>query len=97
MILRCFDTIIIPRKIIFDNTNSTGILPDVLKRANVVAIDEKEGKQILKSIRLFPSCQGCLFKLKQNGIDGILHCANSEWKCIESGVPQGSVQCPLYF
>ena len=51
MLLLCDDSAILPLKIIFSNTLSNSIYPDLWKIANVTPIFKKGDKQLIKNYR----------------------------------------------
>ena len=59
MLLSCDDSVILPLRIIFRNTLSTAIYPDIWKLANVTPIFKKGDKQLIQNYRpisLLPIC-----------------------------------------
>ena len=54
MIQICDEKIALPLKIIFDTALKSGSYPDKWKRANVVPVDKKESKNMLKNYRPIP-------------------------------------------
>ena len=51
MMQKCENSIILPLAIIFKTALNSGIYPDQWKKANVVAVHEKDSKNLLKSYR----------------------------------------------
>ena len=76
MLLLCDDSIVLPLRLIFQNILSTGIFPDLWKRANVTPIHKKGDKQIIKNYRpisLLPICSKLFEKIIFNNIYNFLN------------------------
>ena len=77
MLLLCDDSIVLPlRLLIFQNILSTGIFPELWKRANITPIHKKGDKQIIKNYRpisLLPICSKLFEKIIFNNIYNFLN------------------------
>ena len=49
MIKICNESITIPLKIIFEESLKNGVFPEIWKRANVIPVNEKEDKSLVKN------------------------------------------------
>ena len=79
MLLLCDDSVSIPLQIIYSNTLSTFIYPDIWKLANVTPIFKKGDKQLINNYRpisLLPICGKILEKLIFNQLYSYLHTNN---------------------
>ena len=75
MLLLCGDTVALPLKIIFNNILTTGVYPDIWKKANVTPVHKKGDKQQInhyRPISLLPICGKILEKIIFNQLYSFL-------------------------
>ena len=79
MLLLCDESVILPLQIIFTNTLSTSIYPDIWELANVTPIFKTGNKHLIKKYRpipLHPVCRKILEKIIFNCLYAYLHTNN---------------------